>query len=92
MAGPSNPQVRSVSTPQDTPPAETPPPRRAGLWQVVTTIFFSFVMIGKKGTWEKDGAQVTPAQIIIGGIIGAAILVVSLIFFARFVIRTAMGS
>jgi hypothetical protein len=47
-------------------------------------------MIGKKGTWEKDGAQVTPGQIIVGGLIGAAVLVGSLLLLVRLVLKLAM--
>jgi hypothetical protein len=79
-----------VNNPQDPIPGSTKPVRRAGLMQVVATIFFSFVMIGKKGTWEKDGAQVTPGQIIVGGLIGAAVLVGSLLLLVRLVLKLAM--
>jgi len=67
-------------------------PRRAGLLQVAKTMFFGLFAIGMKGTIEKDGARVTPGQLVVGGIIGGILLVVLLATLARFVIHTAMGS
>jgi hypothetical protein len=54
-------------------------PRRAGIRQVAATIFFALFAIGKKNTWQKDGATVTLAQIVVGAIIGFAILLAVLI-------------
>jgi hypothetical protein len=54
-------------------------PRRAGIRQVAATIFFALFAIGKKNTWQKDGATVTLAQVVIGAIIGFAILLAVLI-------------
>lgn len=73
-------------------PAVADKPRRAGLLQVARTMFFGLFAIGMKGTLEKDGAKVTPGQLVVGGIIGGILLVVLIATLARFVIRTAMGS
>jgi hypothetical protein len=54
-------------------------PRRAGIRQVAATIFFALFAIGKKNTWQKDGATVTLGQIVIGAIIGFAVLLAVLI-------------
>jgi hypothetical protein len=53
--------------------------KRAGIRQVAATIFFALFAIGKKNTWQKDGATVTLAQVVIGAIIGFAILLAVLI-------------
>jgi hypothetical protein len=53
--------------------------KRAGIRQVAATIFFALFAIGKKNTWQKDGATVTMTQIIVGAIIGFAILLAILI-------------
>jgi hypothetical protein len=57
--------------------------KKAGLWQVAATIFFALLMIGRKGTWEKEGATVTMAQIVIGAIIGAIVVIGGLVLLAR---------
>jgi hypothetical protein len=66
-----------------------PAPRRAGPLQVAKTMFFGLFAIGMKGTWEKEGTKVTPAQVVIGALIGGVLLVTLLITLARVVIRLA---
>ena len=65
--------------------------RRAGPLQVAKTMFFGLFAIGMKGTLEKDGAKVTPGQLVVGGILGGILLVVLIASLARFVIRMAMS-
>jgi len=69
------------------------PPRKAGLLQVVKTIFFGLLMIGKKETWEKggDGARMTPGQIVAGAVIGGIVLIAVLLMIVRVVLRLASG-
>lgn len=54
-------------------------PRKAGIRQVAATIFFALIAIGKKGTWQKDGATVTLFQIVVGAAIGFVVIVSALI-------------
>jgi hypothetical protein len=35
--------------------------------------------IGRKNTWEKDGVTVTPVQIVVGALIGLAVVLFALI-------------
>ncbi len=67
------------------------PVRRASLMQVAKVMSFGLLMIGKKGSWEKGGyaAQVTPGQVVVGGIVGGIVLVVVLITIVRVVLRLA---
>ena len=44
-------------------------------------------MIGRKGTWEKDGAVVSLPQIIVGAFIGLAVVLAVLISIVRMVLR-----
>jgi hypothetical protein len=55
--------------------------KRASIRQVAATIFFALFAIGKKNTWQKDedGATVTLPQIIIGALVGFALLLAILI-------------
>ena len=56
-------------------------------------MFSGLLMIGKKATWEKDGvgAQVTPAQIVAGAIIGGFVVVALLVLLSRIVVGFAAG-
>lgn len=67
----------------------SPPPRkpRASIAQVAATIFFGLFAIGKKNTWQKDGATVTPVQIVVGALIGLLVVVAGLISLVAFITR-----
>jgi Protein of unknown function (DUF2970) len=60
--------------------------KKASLQQVVKAVFWSFLGIRKRRDYETDSAELKPLQVIVAGLIGAAILVLSLILLVRFVI------
>jgi hypothetical protein len=53
--------------------------KKASIRQVAATIFFALFAIGKKNTWQKDGATVTLFQVVLGALIGFALLLAVLI-------------
>ena len=61
-------------------------PKKASLLQVATAVFWSFLGIRKRRDYETDSVELKPLQVIVAGLIGAAILVLSLILLVRFVI------
>ena len=61
-------------------------PKQAGVLQVAKAVFWSFLGIRKRRDYETDSVELTPKQVIFAGLIGAAILVVSLLLLVRFVI------
>jgi len=71
------------------PPEPSSPgkPKKAGPLQVAATIFWALFAIGKKNTWSKNGATVTPAQIVVGAFIGLFILIALLVLLVNFVTR-----
>ena len=62
-----------------------PPAKKATLSQVAATLFWGMCMIGKKNTWERDGAKISLRQIIVGAVIAGCIVVILLVLLARFV-------
>ena len=60
-------------------------PRNAGPLDVAKAVFWSFLGIRKRKAHEKDFVTLKPMQVIIAGIIGAAILVFTLVTLVRFV-------
>jgi hypothetical protein len=60
--------------------------KKASLLQVVKAVFWSFLGIRKRRDYETDSVELKPQQVIVAGLIGAAILVLSLILLVRFVI------
>lgn len=61
-------------------------PKRAGALQVARAVVWSFMGIRKKSDLENDAAMITPVQVVIGGIIGGIIFVLSLILLVRLVV------
>lgn len=55
--------------------------------QVAKAVFWSFFGIRRRAEYEKDAVALKPAQVIIAGIIGAMLLVLSLVTLVQFIIR-----
>ena len=60
--------------------------KKASPLQVAKAVFWSFFGIRKRRDYETDSVELKPHQVIIAGLIGAAILVASLILLVHFVI------
>jgi len=57
------------------------------LRQVASTMFWGLLMIGKKGTWEKDGAIISLPQAIVGAVVAGIVVVLLLIGIVSLVLR-----
>lgn len=60
-------------------------PRKASLLDVAKAVFWSFLGIRKRAAHEKDAVTIKPLQVIVAGIIGAVILVLSIVTLVRFI-------
>jgi hypothetical protein len=63
-----------------------PAPKKASPLQVAKAVFWSFLGIRKRRDYEADSVEMKPQQVIIAGLIGAAVIVFGLILLVRFVI------
>jgi hypothetical protein len=70
-------------------PDSDPPPRPATLREVVGTVFSSFLGIRKGAAMRKDAVTIKPHQVILVGVVLAAVFVVTLVLVVRLIIRTA---
>ena len=68
-----------------TPPANGTPPR-ATLRQVIGAVFWSFFGVRKGHAMRQDAVTIKPAQVILVGIVLAALLVLGLLTLVRFII------
>jgi hypothetical protein len=60
------------------------PPK--GTWlQIAKAVFWAFFGVRKQSDLDSDASSLTPAQVIIGGLIGAALFVMSLILVVKIV-------
>jgi hypothetical protein len=60
--------------------------KEASLLRLAQAVFWSFLGIRKRRDYEADSLELKPRQVIIAGLIGAAVLVLGLILLVRFVI------
>lgn len=63
------------------------PAKKATAWQAAKAVFGAFIGIRKKSDYESDATSLTPVQVIVAGIIGAALFVASLLLLVRFVVK-----
>ena len=73
------------------PPSTDPPPegRPATLREVVGAVFWSFFGVRKGNAMRRDAVAIRPHQVIIVGIVLAALLVVLLLTLVRVILRAA---
>lgn len=65
--------------------SEAPKSAKATPLQVARVVFWSFFGIRKRAEYEKDAVSLTLPQVVIAGIIGAVIFVLSLVTLVRFI-------
>ena len=60
--------------------------RKASFAATVKAVFWSFFGVRKKSDYEKDAQQLNPVHVIIAGLIGALIFVVTLLLIVKAVV------
>lgn len=58
---------------------------KASTWQIAKAVFWSFLGIRKKGDLDRDAKMIKPHQVVIGGIIGGVIFVLSILTLVKLV-------
>ena len=73
------------------PPSAEPPPegRTATLREVVGAVFWSFFGVRKGNAMRRDAVSIKPWQVVIVGVMLAALLVVLLLTLVRVILRAA---
>ena len=64
-------------------------PKSASPLKVAKAVLWSFLGIRGRVQHESDATQLKPAQVIIAGLIGAAIFVLSLVVLVKFIVGRA---
>jgi len=62
-------------------------PVKATPWQVARAVFWSFFGVRKRADYDRDALQLTPVQVIVAGLIGAALFIATLIGVVYVVMR-----
>ena len=58
---------------------------------MIKAVFWSFLGIRRKSALESDVVNLKPVQVIVAGIIGAALFVTTILLVVRYVIKHAAG-
>jgi hypothetical protein len=64
-------------------------PRKGSPLAVIKTVLSAFIGIRRRSGHEQEAVQLTPVQIIVTGIIAAAVFVIGLILLVRYIISSA---
>ena len=65
--------------------------KRTSLWHVVTTVLFGFFGVRRRA--HHEAGKLTPVQVIIAGLIGAAVFVGILLVLVNFILsRVGAGA
>ena len=65
---------------------EPPLAKQASSWAVIRTIFWAFFGVRKRSDHESTTVNLTPMQVVVGGLIGGALFVLILIFVVRIIV------
>ena len=69
------------------PPQSGTPPPQATLWQVIGAVLWSFFGVRKGAAMRRDAVTIKPHQVIIVGILFAAVFVATLLIIVRVITR-----
>jgi hypothetical protein len=62
-------------------------PRPAGFLRVLGAVFWGFLGIRKRATGERDMVTIKPVHVILAGVLGAAILVTTVVLLVSYITR-----
>lgn len=60
--------------------------RKASFGATMKAVFWSFFGVRKKSDYEKDAQQLNPVHVIIAGVIGAIVFIVTLLVIVKSVV------
>ena len=75
------------SDPHAPPPEGSAGPRPAGFLQVLGAVFASFFGIRTKAAGERDMVSIKALHVIVAGVLGAAVLVATLVLLVSYITR-----
>jgi hypothetical protein len=60
--------------------------KKSSGWRAVMAVFWGFFGVRKQRDYDADAADLTPAQVIIAGLIGAALFVGMVLLLVKLVV------
>jgi len=59
--------------------------------QVTKAVLWSFLGVRKRADYDDDSARISPAQVVVAGLIGGVLFVLGLVMLVRLVLSNAAG-
>jgi hypothetical protein len=66
--------------------------RKGSLLQTVRAVGWAFFGVRRSADHAEDVAKLNPVHVVIGGVLAAAVFVVSLVLLAQWVVRSGVAS
>jgi hypothetical protein len=64
--------------------------RKPSLLTVATTVIWSFFGVRRRAAHESETVHLSPVQVLVAGVIGAAVFVLVLVALVRFIVTNAV--
>ena len=61
------------------------PPRKASSLDVAKAVFWSFFGVRKKKDYASDSTSISPVQVVVAGLVGAVLFVLTLVMIVKLV-------
>jgi hypothetical protein len=66
--------------------------RKGSFWRTMRAVAWSFLGIRKGKGYEEDVSQLNPVHVIIAGIVGAVLFVLTLVMLVKWVLGSGVAS
>ena len=71
----------------------TPPAKQNGTFvQTARAVAWSFFGVRRAADLESDVQRLNPVHVVVGGVLGAALLVVALVWFVKWVVGSGVAA
>ena len=70
-----------------------PPAKQSGtFWQTARAVAWSFFGVRRAADLENDVQRLNPVHVVVGGVLGAALFVVVLVWFVKWVVGSGVAA
>ena len=72
--------------------AQPPHQRKASRWQTVRAVAWSFLGIRRSADYERDVQRLNPVHVVVAGVLGAIVFVMTLVLLVRWIVGSGVAS
>jgi len=67
-------------------PEAGPPARRAGFWATLKAVMWAFIGVRRRHDYHLDASSLDPKAVIVAGLLGGLVFVLTLVAVVKFVV------